>query len=228
MLKILMIFFTAINLSAQQKNADEILIDVKNKLESFQDYQVNLSIIVDMEFLRIPKVFAKAYFKQPDKMKIESDDFAVLPKEGVNFSPAKLLNNKYTAIYIKSDSLDQSSVDVVKIIPLEDSVGIILSTLWIDSEQKIIRMIETTTKNRGTFKIKLLYSGMEKYGLPSKMIFTFSVENIELPETLEMDVSGVKKPLGKIGKNIKGNIEIIYSNYKINQGLEDSFFEEKE
>ena len=227
MLKFLMILFTAVTLYAQQNNADEILVDVKNKLESFQDYQVDLSIKVDMEFLRIPNVFAKVYFKQPDKMKMESEDFAVLPKEGVNFSPAKLLNNMYTAIYVKSDTLDKANVDVVKIIPLEDSVGIVLSTLWIDSKQKIIRMIETTTRIRGTFQIKLFYGGMEKHGLPSKMLFSFSVENIELPETLKMDIGGVKKPLGKISKNFKGNITISYSNYKINEGLEDSFFEEE-
>ena len=53
-----MILLTAATLYAQQNNADEILVDVKNKLESFQDYQVNLSIKVDMEFLRIPNVFA--------------------------------------------------------------------------------------------------------------------------------------------------------------------------
>lgn len=228
MLKFLLILFSTIILQGQQKNPDEILNDVKNKLESFEDYQVDLSIKVDMEFLRIPNVYSKVYFKQPNKMKMESDDFAVLPKEGVNFSPAQLLQNDYSAIYVKEDTLDNSNVDVIKIIPLDDSLGIILTTLWIDAQKKIVRKIETTTKKRGTFQIRLFYESMEQYGLPSSMIFTFSVENLEVPETLTMDAGGVKKPLGKISKNFTGNIVVTYSNYKINQGLKDSFFDEKE
>jgi len=228
MLNFLMILFATTILQAQQHNPDEILEKVKSKLESFQDYQVDLSIKVDMEFLRIPNVFSKVYFKQPDKMKMESDDFAVLPKEGVNFSPAQLLQNDYSAIYVKEDTLDKNNVDVIKIIPLEDSLGIVLTTLWIDTQKDIVRKIETTTKNRGTFQIRLFYKSMEQYGLPASMIFTFSVENLEMPETLTMDAGGVKKPLGKISKNFTGSIIVTYSNYKINQGLEDSFFEEKE
>jgi outer membrane lipoprotein-sorting protein len=224
----LIILFTAFTLQAQQQNPDEILNNLKQRLDSFQDYEVDLSIKVDMEFLRIPNVVAKVYFKQPDKMKMESDDFAVLPKEGINFSPAQILKNKYSAIYIKSDTLNKSNVDVVKLIPLEDSVGIVLTTLWIDSQKKIIRKIETTTKNRGTFQIKLFYDLMEEYGLPAKMQFSFSTDNVEIPETLTMDAGVVKKPLGKISKNLTGNIEVTYTNYKINQGLEDNFFEKKE
>jgi len=150
----LLILLLTSTVNPQSNRAEQILENVKTKFESIEDYEVDISVMVDMEFLRIPKVTAKVFFKQPDKMKMDSDDFAVLPKEGVNFSPAKLLNNKYTAIYIKSDTLDKSNVDVVKIIPLDDSIGIVLTELWIDSEQKIIRMIETTTKNRGTFQIK--------------------------------------------------------------------------
>ena len=228
MLKGLLIFLITISSFAQQQNAGEILNNTKNKLESVQDYTVDINISIDMEFLRIPNVAAKVFFKQPDKMKMDSEDFAVLPKEGINFSPSKLLSGEYTALYIKADTLNKFMVDVVKIIPLEDSMGIVLSTLWIDSEQKIIRQIETTTKNRGTFQIELSYDEMEKFGLPSKMDFTFSVENMELPETMKMDIGGMKKPIGKISKNFKGNIVVTYSNYKINQGLEDSFFEKEE
>ena len=78
---LLIIFFISSILFAQTKNADEIITNVKNKFETVKDYQVDLKIEVDMEFLRVPKVSATVYFKQPDKMKMDSKDFAVLPKE---------------------------------------------------------------------------------------------------------------------------------------------------
>ena len=226
MLKILVLIFVSITSFAQTHNADSILNEVKQKFETVKDYTVELNIEVDMEFLRIPNTTAKAYFKQPDKMKIESNDFAVLPKEGMNFSPAKLLNNKYSAIYVKSDVFNNTNVDVIKVIPLEDSVGIILSTFWIDSKEKIIRKIETTTKDRGTFQIELFYENMKKYGLPNKMEFTFSVNKAKLPQQLN-NTGLFKKPAEKLSKNFKGKIVIKYSNYKINQNLKDSFFKKE-
>jgi len=222
------VFLLASLIMSQTKDAEQILQSVKAKFESINDYEVDINIEVDMEFLRIPKVSAKVYFKQPDKMKMDSKDFAILPKEGISFSPANFLKNNYSAIYIKSDTLNQSKVDIIKILPLDDSTNIILSTLWIDAENNIIRKVETTTKNRGTFSANLFYAEMLQYGLPSTMIFNINIEDPELPEMLEMDAGGVKKSLGKISKNLSGQINVKYSNYLINKGLEDSFFEKKE
>lgn len=224
-----LLFFLILTTSvfSQTKNAEEILEQVKTKFSKIEDYEVDIKISVDMEFLRIPKVSAKVYFKQPDKMKMDSKDFAVLPKEGISFSPISFLKKNYSAMYIKTDTLDKADVDVVKIIPLDDSTNIILSTLWIDSENHIIRKVETTTKKTGTLTARLFYGKNLELGLPEKMEFNFNIENPKLPEMLEMDAGGVKKPLGKISKNLSGKIEVLYSNYKINQGLEDSFFEEE-
>jgi outer membrane lipoprotein-sorting protein len=210
----------------QTKNADEIINKVKNKFESVNDYKVDLKIAVDMEFLRIPKVSATVYFKQPDKMKMDSRDFAVLPKEGINFSPINLLNKNYTSIFVKEDTLKGNNVNVIKIIPLSDSTDVILSTLWIDSQNNVIRKVETTTKNRGTLVASLNYDKMIKFGLPSEMIFSFNVENPKLPEMMEMETGGVKKPLGKTSKNLAGKIKVTYSNYEVNKGIDDSFFED--
>jgi len=213
---------------SQTKNADEILEKIKKKYDVVKDYEVDIKIKVDMEFLRIPKVSAKVYFKHPDKMKMDSKDFAILPKEGISFSPTKFLNNKYSAIYIRSDTVENKNVEVIKIIPLEEETSIILSSLWVDSENYIIRKVETTTKNKGSFTANLIYDDLVDYALPSEMIFTFNIEDPKLPETINMNAGGVEKPIGKIGSNLTGKIQVYYSNYKVNQGIEDSFFENED
>lgn len=219
------LFLFSCSILSQPKSADEILEKIKNKYDAVKDYEVDIKIKVDMEFLRIPKVSAKVYFKYPDKMKMDSKDFAILPKEGISFSPTKFLNNKYSAIYVRSDTLENIIVDVIKIIPLEEETSIILSTLWVDSENYIIRKVETTTKNKGSFTADLIYKDLIDYGLPSEMIFTFNIEDPEIPETLNMNTGGVKQPIDKVGSNLTGKIQVYYSNYKVNQGIEDSFFE---
>ena len=78
--------------NAQVKDAEQILNEVKDKFNKIKDYEVDVSIFVDVDFLKVPESNAKIYFKQPDLVKLDSEGFALLPKEGVNFSPIKLLN----------------------------------------------------------------------------------------------------------------------------------------
>ena len=96
MFMIFYIFFLYSFSIAQVNNSQEILNKVRSKFDKVNDYQVLINVKVDMEFLRIPNVSAIIYFEKPDKMKVKSDDFAVLPKEAINFSPANFLDNNYS------------------------------------------------------------------------------------------------------------------------------------
>lgn len=223
---IISILFCSV-LFSQQKNPNEIINDVKSKFNAVQDYKVNLKIEVDMKFLRIPKVSATVYFKQPDKIKMESSDFAVLPKEGINFSPISFLNEEFTAIYVKEDTLNNSKVDLIKIIPLSDSTNIILTTLWIDIENQVIKKVETTTKNRGTFIALLEYGKFIVYGLPDRMNFNFNIENPELNQMMDLEQSRMNKSKSRTNDKFSGSIIVEYNNYLVNQGMEDSFFVEE-
>jgi outer membrane lipoprotein-sorting protein len=201
---------------AQTKDANEIICIVKNKLEKVDDYQVEVNINVDMEFLRIPSVSARIFFKKPDLMKIESEDFAIIPKEAISFSPTKFLNNNYQAIYIKSDSLNDYAVEIIKIIPRQDSLDIVLSSLWIDKNDYLIRKIETTTKNRGTFIANLNFNEMAEFGLPSKVVFTFNISGSQILDLPSREIKGNSKSTVKQNKNISKIINIEYSNYLVN------------
>lgn len=212
---------------AQDKNPDEILNKVKSEFLKINDYSVNAVINVDVDFLKVPESKATIYFRQPDKMKLESDGFALLPKQGLDFSPSKLLEGDYTSIYTKTDTLDGENIDVIKVIPESDSSGIILSTLWIDEDEYIIRKIESTSKRSGTFEIHLYYDHKD-VKLPSKVSFKFNVSEVPLPASLTGDFDQeTAKPKSKKDKQMSGTVIVSYSNYRINIGLTDKFFQEE-
>jgi outer membrane lipoprotein-sorting protein len=94
----LIISFEATISLAQKKDPDKILEDVKKAFNTVKDYVVDIEIKVDVNFLKVPNSKAKIYYKQPDKIHLESESFALLPKEGLDFSPFGLLKEKYTAI----------------------------------------------------------------------------------------------------------------------------------
>jgi outer membrane lipoprotein-sorting protein len=211
----------------QNDDSNKIIEKVKQNFLTVKDYEVNAQIKVDIDFLKVPVTNAKIYFKQPDKVKISSEGFAMLPKEGINFSPITILKGNNTIIYDKDDVLNGYNVSVIKIIPSNEAQNIVLSTLWIDKGSNVIRKIESATKFNGIFTIDLQYDkNITSYPLPSQLVFTFDANRSFIPLSLDRKQDN-KQQDNKEKKSSKGVVTITYSNYKVNTGLSDEFFNEE-
>ena len=222
---LLIILLSGKNINSQSKDPYEILNRVKEAFKIVEDYEVDVHIKIDVEFLKVPEANAKLYFKQPDKIHVESEKFALLPKQGLDFSPVALLDDKYTAIYEGDTTVRNITTSIVKIIPIGSNSDVILSTLWIDQTRDLILKIESTRKPTGTYTIEFTYNKyLDKYDLPSSMHFSFTVDRIKLPKgmggRLEPDNGTDSEKSGPI----TGNVYLNYSNYIINQNLPDSLF----
>ena len=227
MKKIILLFTAFASITfAQSNDPDLILKNVKQEFSTVKDYVADIKIKVDVKVLKVPETRAKIYFKQPDKIHIESEGFAMIPRKGLDFSPSSLLKDKYSAFYQKEDFVDGIKTAVVKVIPLEDNSNIILSTLWIDQAKNVIRKIESTTKTNGTFTIILSYNSYNKFPLPDSMTFQFDMSRVDLVPN-EFNDRIEKKNNKKTLAGLVGKVYIIYSNYIVNKGISDSIFEEK-
>ena len=140
-------FFSAVCV-AQEFNPQPLLDSVKNKFNKVNDYTADIKIKVSVSFIKIPVKEGKLYFKKPNKIKLVSKGFAMLPKRGMNFTFNELFEKKYNAIYIKNELINKVNTYVIKIIPLDDSADILLATIWIDRKTQSIK------KNRCSIKIK--------------------------------------------------------------------------
>ncbi len=225
MKKIFLLVLIPVLVFAQSKNPDLILNNVKQAFNKIKDYSVDVRIKVDVSFLKVPEMNAKLFYKQPDKIHIESKGFALLPKDGLYTSPMTFLKNDYTAIYSREEMLNGINASVVKVIPLNDKGDLILTTLWIDQSKNEILKVESTTKTNGTFTLNLYY-GNSKYPLPDSMAFNFNIDKMKMrqfPPVQTQDDNGGKKNSGMVS----GKVFISYANYKVNIGLPDSLFEKK-
>ncbi len=225
----LVIFYTGDELQSQTKDPDEILTKVKEAFKIVKDYEVDIHIKVDVNFLKVPESDAKLYFKQPDKIHIESEKFVLLPKQGLNFSPLVLLNEKYTALYDREDTIRGVKTCVVKVIPIGNSSDVILSTLWIDQTRDLIIKIESSRKPVGTFSIDFTYEKYnDQYEMPSTMIFTFTVDRMRIPRGMNGQLDMEDETDSEKSGSREGKVYISYSNYKVNQDLSDELFENTE
>ncbi|MDY0083799.1 MAG: hypothetical protein RBR74_11510, partial [Ignavibacteriaceae bacterium] len=185
MMKIMFFFLLISNLvTAQLKKPEEILKHVVDNFNKVKDYTADINIKVDVEFIKVPEAKAKIFFKQPDKVHLQSDGFAMLPKNGLEFSPSSLLNTEHTAIYENDVLLNGVKTSIVKIIPLGNQGDVILSTLWIDQAKQLIRKVESTTKTNGVFIIDFSYSDDFKYPLPEEKEFTYNTDKMNIPFNL--------------------------------------------
>ena len=220
----MMIFITVSEFSPQSKDPDEILDGVKEAFKMIEDYEVDIRVKIDVDFLKVPDSEAKLYFKQPNKIHVESEKFALLPRQGLDFSPLGLLSGKYTALYEQEDTIRNIPTSVVKIIPLGNDGDIILSTFWVDQTSNLIIRVESTKKPTGTFTIDFTYEKYDDYyELPSKMEFTFTVDRMMFPRG--MDGQSDDDDSEDKSDSTTGKVYITYANYKVNQGLPDELFE---
>ena len=220
----LMFFITVNEFSPQSTDPDEILDGVKEAFTKIEDYEVDIRVIIDVDFLKVPDSEAKLYFKQPNKIHVKSEKFALLPRQGLDFSPLGLLSGKYTALYEQEDTIRNIPTSVVKIIPLGNDGDIILSTFWVDQSRNLIIRVESTKKPTGTFTIDFTYEKYDDYyELPSKMEFTFTVDRMMFPRGMDGQADDEDSNYKSDSKT--GKVYITYTNYEVNQGLPDELFE---
>jgi len=225
---VLIIFLhTVLYVSAQDMTG--LISRIKAKLDQVNDYVAEGTLKTDVTFIKAPVGKVKMYFKKPDHFKLKKEGgISILPKGGLSVNVNSILTtNNYVALAAGESSIDGLPTKVVKVLPADDSSDVVLSTLYIDEKNLLIRKSVTTTKENGTYEINMNYGKYSEYGLPDKVIFSFNTKDYKLPKgiTLEFDDDGKTQDMKQL-KNKKGKVEITYSSYTINKGIDDSIFKQ--
>jgi outer membrane lipoprotein-sorting protein len=208
-------------------NPKPILDSLITKFNLVKDYSADVNINVNVSFIKIPVKQGKIYFKQPDKIKLESKGFAMIPKKGMGWGMQELFSKSYNAIFVKNEVVAKKNLSVIKVLPDDENSDIILATLWIDRRTYLMHKAEMVTRTSGKSIIQFNYPVLANpYNLPSSLVFTFDVNKSTLPIgiTGEFDTEKKEKDDGKPKKAI---LTISYKNYLVNKGIADNFFVDK-
>jgi outer membrane lipoprotein-sorting protein len=218
------LLFLQLTLAAQNSPVVE---KVRQKLALVNDYVAEGVMKTDVSFIKASLGKVKVFYKKPNLIKVKKDGgISLLPKGGVSITMNSLLNtDQYIAIASGKQLYKGKTLEVYKLVPTDDRLEWVISTLWIDPVESLVYKTFTTTKENGSFEITMEYGDYAAFGLPSKIIFGFNTKDYKLPNgiTLEFgDEAPVSKEQAK--KNKKGTIEITYSKYTINKGLSNASF----
>jgi outer membrane lipoprotein-sorting protein len=199
---------------------------VKAQSDRVKDYSAVLTASVQMERLKIPEMKVKVYFKQPDKIHVESKGFSMLPRDGIFLNPSQLLN-KFTAELVSTEKTDGGPVYIIQLTPRADQQKNgrnrppVASKIRVDGKRWLVTKFESTTQGGGSITVEFKHGLVNgTYWLPEQITAVFDVP--QRKDESQDEPGSRRQALPR-----KGTISMTYSDYQVNTGLPDELFEPK-
>ena len=211
-----------------------------NQFNLINDYQVDMAIELDIPAFRMPKKKYKVYYKRPNKIKVKSKGFGILPKTGLFTSPNdnfdNLKNMKLVNYY------DQDNINDILIVGdlIVDSLKLEMPNEYsritfnpivevkIDTSKWGIKNVTTKLDTLKLFQINNYYQDYDEYYMPYKSVVKYYIKDKKLFNWLNKDAGSVmgKENLPNSNNSIvEGTIIVNYKKYKINRGIKDKIFD---
>jgi outer membrane lipoprotein-sorting protein len=216
-------------MSGKSQDVNTLLAKVKLNIDKVNEYEASAHMITNVTFLKVPDADVKVYFKKPNKLKIKNEKgISFVPKGAVSINLNNILSGaKYTAIDAGKDKIGATVVRVIKLLPEDDNADVVLSTVYVDETNLVIRRAKTTTRANGSYQLEMSYGKYAAYGLPDKIIFSFDTKDYKLPKGVTFDFDdGTQnsRTAADKAKAKNGSAEITFSSYLINKGVPDDVF----
>ena len=224
---LLLILALNIVLVTHAQTAEDVIKNVKVKLDKVNDYEAKGKMKTNVLFIKAPIANVKVYYKKPNKLRINNESgISFIPKGSVNINLNNIFINTTGFDIIDMGKENKTNLRIIKLLPKDENADVVLSTLYIDETQSLIKKAKTTTRENGTYELEMSYGKYAEYGLADKVIFAFNTKDYKLPKGITFDYDdGTKKQQSpdKL-KDKKGKVEIVYSAYIINKGVSDAVF----
>lgn len=225
-----MLFLSVLLLSvrlAMAQTPEELVTQVKAKLDQVNDYQAEGKMRTNVIFIKAPVAKVKVYYKKPNRLRINNESgISFIPKGSVNINLSNIFLNPSGFDMIDQGKEAGTGFRVIKLLPRDENSDVVLSTLYIDEKQLLIRKAKTTTRENGTYELEMTYGKYAAWGLADKVVFSFNTKDYKLPKGITFDYDdGTRRPeaTDKM-KDKKGKVEILYTSYTINKGVPDTVF----
>lgn len=199
---------------------DAVLHKLADRYSGVSDFTVRMTVVADIKELNVPTMTLTMFWKRPDKIHIESEGLAIIPREAAGFAPDQLLS-RYLAEAMANDTLDGRAVIRLTLVPKSDQARPRRLLVYIDPDRWTAERITSTGPGDRSIATQFEYTRVDSFWMPSVVTVTFSSQAPAVPEQGEPDQ---QPPMGRRTPPRNGKVTITYSDYHINSGIEDSLF----
>lgn len=224
------------------ENPEYIIKKTDDQFREINNYQVDMVISIAIPAFRMPKKKYKVYFKQPDKIKVKSRGFGLLPKTGMFTSPienfSNLSNIKFSKDFSRTNPneimlvgdlvLDSLALDV----PNEYARLTFKPTVdvKVDTQNWVITQVLTKIDTVKIMEINNFYDFVDdSFYMPVRSTVEYYVKDARLSKWINKDIGtimGNNHNMNIESDMVKGLISVSYAKYRVNQGIKDSIFED--
>jgi hypothetical protein len=212
------IFFTILTFHVENASAQDtsryIVEAFKAKMERVKSYTADMSIKVDVDFIKIKERKAKITYTAPDDYQLDTEGFALIPKNSMAMESIEMLNGGYTSISIGDEVINGIHTQYVKVIPTDPKGKIILAEMWIDPNTSLIHRLRSYTRKNGDYTLTFTYNE-HPYDLPETILIQFDIKNNKLPASISGNFEALTQT--QTDEIKQGSVTITYSNYVVNQ-----------
>jgi len=240
--KILFLFLLTNSNAFSNENPEYIIKKTDDQFREINNYQVDMVISIAIPAFRMPKKKYKVYFKQPDKIKVKSRGFGLLPKTGMFTSPIENFSNLSNIRFSKNFSrtnpneimlvgdlvLDSLALDVPNEyarLTFKPSVDV-----KVDTQNWVITQVLTKIDTVKIMEINNFYDFVDdSFYMPVRSTVEYYVKDARLSKWINKDIGtimGNNHNMNIESDMVRGLISVSYAKYRVNQGIKDSIFED--
>ena len=209
---LLFVFISLLGIT-QEIDIESVLDSTRLQMLQIESYSVDATFKVDIDFVNMPDKTATIHFQAPDKLEVKSKGFLMIPKIGMRPLTKQLNLDKYHTVFLGEELVNGKHCYIVKMIPKDRKSKIVLSTLWINTENYLVTRWEAYTKKTGNIIVDLEYNGLV---LPSEIVFSFEVSGMNIPVKYFGNEVEIDKDEMKSSEVQRGKVYISFRNYEIN------------
>ena len=214
-MRIALVFFILIfarGASAQEDAAPD-LVRIKGRLDSISGFTADLVLEVDVNLINMPRKTGVLTYRKGSPAEIQTDDFMLVPKKGLDFSLDQLLEYPYITVDRGASLQNGDSLRVINIIPTTDKADFSIAELTLNLSKNRLLRSTISTKRDGSYDVFLEYEKASDV-LPAQIRIQFAVERIRIPLSfLGQDVE-VDRKLKRSEEVKKGTITLYIENYR--------------
>jgi len=234
-------------------SSESVLDSLIKNYDRIEDYNVQIEVSIKTPILRMPRKKVEFWYKKPNLTKAEAKGFAAIPKSGLISSPIDLFDNLNDIDVVGAEYYNENQVWILRGELHSDSLTFkdmgdidsqfkLSMRMFVDRERWILIKSETWMDTTKLLEIESDYKNVKDgIYLPKKTIIKFEyskdltkelnesfhsnnqIVNMKKDMVLESDVA---EEIDK--KEFSGLITLKFSKYKVNQGIDRSFFVDEE
>lgn len=173
------------------------------------DYTATVTVSIKAPNLQIPARTTKVYYKQPDKLHVESKGLVIIPRDALLMGDlASHLEDNARASLVGTGTLNGRPVTCVKLTPLDAGPGTGRMLVWIDSDRFLLVKTEVWDATAKVMTIAFTHTLVqERYWMPRDIVCNLSA-----------------RMLDRDGETARATVS--FANYRVNTGLSDDIFED--